>query len=116
MLTFVLSSALPPDPKPLQELLYVAGFLSCLAFILSETKIFRPLRDSLRGVPGVGKAVNCGFCLCFWLSLSYELFFGGTTIFPLDVWWRGFADVVLLHWASAFFWVIMCVLLKLADK
>jgi hypothetical protein len=89
---------------------------ACIAFTVSETALFAPLRERLRArLPWLGKLISCGYCLGCWVA------FGLTAIYrprlfvawePLDL----LLTALAIAWFAAFQWAALCWLLAQTGK
>jgi hypothetical protein len=100
----------------MNQVIYLSVITASIAFTLTETKLFLPFREwvSIRS-KFLGKLVNCGYCTGHWIA------FGLTAIYkpqvfhccePLDY----FLTALVIAWLGAFQWILMCLLMKKAEK
>ncbi len=87
-----------------------------LAFTISETKLFAPLRTwvGLRST-FFGKLIACGFCLGHWTALALVLVYRARL---LERWWPldYFLSTLVIAWLSGLQWALMCWLLHQTGK
>lgn len=89
---------------------------AALAFTVTETKIFRSLREWVRTHNGwLGELVACGYCLGLWLA------FGLTAIYRprlFNAWWLldYFLTALVIAWLSALQWIALCWLMQKTGK
>ena len=103
----------------LLDILLLSTVTAAIAFTVTETKVFEPLRIWMKhSSEFFGKLFSCGYCLGYWVSfaillLGYEtpiLFPNYHLIFNYIFSW------FLIAWLSGFQWIIMCYLFKLVGK
>ncbi len=87
-----------------------------LAFTVSESAVFRPLREWTAARSGwLGKLLACGYCMSFWIALALVVAYRPR----LFVLWAP-ADYLLtalvVAWLAAFQWIVLCRLMQLAEK
>jgi hypothetical protein len=87
-----------------------------IAFTISETELFAPLREWGRARSSrVGKLLGCGYCIGFWTA------FGLVAIYRPRVynhWWLldYLLTAFLIAWLSAFQWASLCWLMDRTGK
>jgi hypothetical protein len=87
-----------------------------ISFTATETKLFRPLRELVKGKSTFwGDFVSCGYCLGHWFAFVLVLIYR-VKLFsvwtPLDY----FLTILVVAWLSGFQWVLMCWLMEKAGK
>ncbi len=87
-----------------------------ISFTVTETVVFKPLRAWIESKSKFfGKLFNCGYCFGFWVAAFMEFNF---QIQLFDTWLQ--LDCILttfvIAWLSGFQWIIMCCLMKFANK
>ena len=102
------------------EQLGLAAVLSLVtgwvAFTLSEAALFAPARASLASWnPWLGKLVNCGYCLGFWVAVCLVAVYQ-TRLF--HAWWPldYLLTALVVAWLAAFQWALLCWLVQLTGK
>jgi len=87
-----------------------------LAFTLSETKVFAPLRAWLKvRAPFLGELVSCGYCLGHWIALVLVILYRPRLFHfwaPLDY----LLTTLVIAWLSAFQWATLSWLVTKAGK
>jgi hypothetical protein len=98
------------------EILWLSVVTAAIAFTVSETRIFLPLRNRITSKSNFfGELVTCGYCLGFWIS------FGLVAIYQprlFQAWWLldYFVTALVIAWLSAFQWGFMCWLFRKTGK
>jgi hypothetical protein len=81
---------------------------ACIAFTVSETKVFAPLRDRAGGRSAwLGRLLSCGYCLGVWVSLGLVIVYR-PLLFEL---WRPLdylLTALVVSWLAAFQWAALC--------
>ena len=95
--------------------------LSCvtasIAFTVSETILFRPFRETVaRCSPWLGKLFSCGYCLGHWVALGLVAAYRPRLFASQFVFIDYFLTVVVVAWAGAYQWVVLCILFRAGDK
>ena len=89
---------------------------ACLAFTVSETVLFAPLREGVKKRSlWLGKLLSCGFCLGWWIALILTAIYQPRL---LQRWWLldYFLTAALIAWLSAFQWAALCWLMDRTGK
>ncbi len=87
-----------------------------LAFTVSETVLFAPMREWLKGrSTWLGKLLSCGYCIGFWIAVVLVAIYRPRLF---DRWLL--LDLLLtafvIAWLSAFQWAALCWLTDRAGK
>ena len=89
---------------------------ACIAFTVSETALFAPLRERLRaGFPWLGKLIGCGYCLGCWVAFGLTAMYRPRLFVawePLDL----LLTALVIAWSAAFQWAALCWLLARTGK
>jgi len=97
--------------------LLVAVAVASISFTISETALFRPIREAVkRKQLWVGELLSCGFCLGHWVALGLVLAYR-PRLFHSQ--WAGLdygLTVLCVAWAAAFQWILLVILFKAAGK
>ena len=98
------------------EVIYLSFVTASISFTVSETKLFKPLREWARRKHSfLGELFFCGYCFGHWWALMLVIIFR-PKIF--EYWWL--ADYVLtvfvIAWLSALQWTVMCWLMRETEK
>jgi hypothetical protein len=98
------------------DVLNLSIVTASISFAVSETKLFRPLREWMRGRSEFfGDLLSCGYCLGHWVAFALVVICRPRLF---EVWWP--LDYVLtalvIAWLSAFQWVLMSLLMAKAEK
>jgi uncharacterized membrane protein (DUF485 family) len=99
----------------MQGVIWMSLASACIAYTISEARIFLPLRL------WVGKKsdffchmISCGFCLGFYVAFTLEIIFQ-PNLFSIPIIGHLLTSFII-SWLSGVQWVIMCILIKKADK
>jgi len=100
----------------MDTVLYISFVTASISFTLTETKIFKPLREWTKSKSSLlGKLISCGYCFAHWVAFALV-----ATYQPklFEVWWMldYFLTALVIAWLSAFQWVLMCWLMEKAGK
>ena len=98
-------------------IVYLSFVAACISFTISETQLFEPLRNWLKTKSSfLGKLFKCGYCLGHWVAFLLvavyrpRLFI--SFFFLIDYFFTAF----VIAWLSVFQWVVLCYLMKIAEK
>jgi hypothetical protein len=100
----------------LEKIIYLSLATACISFTVSESKLFKPLRDrTKRKIPRLGELLSCGYCLGHWVAFALVAIYRPRLF---DAWWLldFFLTALVIAWLSAFQWVLMCWLMEKAGK
>ncbi len=89
---------------------------ACLAFTVSETALFEPLREWIKKRSfWLGKLLACGYCLGCWIAIGLVAVYQPRLF---EGWWL--LDYLLtafvIAWLAAFQWAMLCLLMDRAGK
>jgi hypothetical protein len=100
----------------MEEILLLALVTASISFTISETKLFKPLREWLKAkVAFLGELFSCGYCLGHWVSFALTAIYRPRLF---EFWWPldYFLTALIIAWLSAFQWVLMCWAMQQAKK
>lgn len=101
---------------PWSELLLLSLANASIAFTVSETKLFAPLRAWLDShSPFLGGMISCGYCLGHWTAAGLCLIYRVRLFhawWPLDV----LLSILVLAWLSGLQWIVMSWLVTKTGK
>ena len=98
------------------EVLKLSIVTASISFAVSETKLFKPFREWVRGRSEFfGDLLSCGYCLGHWVAFGLVVL-RRLTLFK--VWWPldYFLTALVIAWLSAFQWTLLCLLMAKAEK
>jgi H+/Cl- antiporter ClcA len=79
--------------------LYLSFVTAAISYTVTETKLFRPLREWLqRKNSFLGELISCGYCFGFWVALVITIIYRPRLF---DLWWP--LDYLLT--ATVIFWL-----------
>jgi hypothetical protein len=100
----------------MENAIYLSLVTASISFTVSETKIFKPLREWLKTkVAFLGELLSCGYCLGTWIALILVVLFRARLFeswWPLDY----LLTALFVSWLSAFQWGVMCLLMQKTGK
>ncbi len=100
----------------MKTVLYLSFVTASISFTVTETKLFKPVREWLAGRNGfVGNLFSCGYCFGHWVA------FGLTALYRprlFEGWWLAdfFFTAIVIAWFSGFQWAALCWLMDKAGK
>jgi hypothetical protein len=98
------------------NVIYLSLVTASISFTVTETKVFKPLREWTKRKSGLlGGLISCGYCFAHWVAFVLVAI-NKPKLF--EFWWLldYFFTSLVIAWLSAFQWVLMCWLMKNADK
>ena len=98
------------------DVLLLSIVTASISFAVSETKLFKPFREWVRGRSEFfGDLLSCGYCFGHWVALALVVLCR-LTLFK--IWWPldYFLTALVIAWLGAFQWALMCLLLAKAEK
>ena len=98
------------------DVLNLSIITASISFAVSETKLFRPLREWVRGRSKFfGDLLSCGYCLGHWVAFALVVICRFTLF---KIWWPldYFLTALVIAWLGAFQWVLMSLLMTKAEK
>jgi hypothetical protein len=100
----------------MQKLVFVSFITATISFAVSESKLFRLLRERTKAKNSLlGKLLSCGYCLGHWVAIAMVVLLG---IKLFDTWWL--LDYLLtalaVGWLSGLQWAVMCWVMEKAGK
>jgi hypothetical protein len=87
-----------------------------IAFTVTEARLFRGLRDWIRGGNAfLGELFSCGYCLGHWSAFLLVAIYQPRLF---DRWWLldYFLTALVIAWLSAFQWAVLCWLMQQSGK
>ena len=100
----------------LAQVVLLSVATACLAFTVSETALFAPLREAVKARSvWLGKLLSCGYCLGWWVALILVAIYQPRL---LQRWWLldYFLTAAVVAWLSAFQWAALCWLMERVGK
>jgi hypothetical protein len=100
----------------METILWLSVVTAAISFTVTETKLFRPVRDWLKGKYMFwGDLISCGYCLGFWVAFGLEAIYQ-PRLFRICGLLDYFLTAVVIAWLAGYQWVLMCWLFKKAGK
>ena len=100
----------------METVLYLSLVTASISFTVTETKLFRPLREwgwSKNSV--LRELFSCGYCFGYWVAIGMTAIFQ-PRVFYSWIWLDYFLTALVIAWIAAFQWVVMSWLMKQAEK
>jgi hypothetical protein len=100
----------------MKTVIYLSFVTASIAFTVTETKLFKPLREWLqKKIPFLGSLFSCGYCLGHWVA------FGLVAVYRPRLflyWWLldYFLTALVIAWFSGVQWALMCWLMDKTGK
>ncbi len=98
------------------NVIYLSLVAASISFTVTETKVFKPLREWTKSKSSLlGGLTSCGYCFAHWVAFVLVAIYQPKLS---ESWWLldYFFTALVIAWLSAFQWVLMCWLMKNADK
>jgi hypothetical protein len=87
-----------------------------MSFTVTETKVFASLREWTKVRSRfVGELISCGYCFGHWIAFALVAVFQPRLF---QSWWLldYFLTALVIAWLAAFQWIMMCWLMKKAER
>ena len=101
---------------PWQQLLLLSMPNAAIAFTVTETRVFAPIRSWTKQKSAfLGELVSCGYCFGHWTAFVFVAIYRPQLF---ELWWGldYFLTALTLAWLSAFQWILLCWLMHEAGK
>lgn len=97
------------------DLLLLSLGTASISFAVTESKLFKPLRESVGKESLLGQLLSCGYCFSHWVALVLVVIYRPRLF---DSWWLldYFLTVLAIAWLGSVQWVLMCLLMDKAGK
>lgn len=100
----------------MSDVVYLSLVTASISFTVTETKLFRPLREwTSSKVPVLGSLFSCGYCFGHWVAFALVAIYRPRLF---HAWWMldYFVTALFISWLSGIQWVLMCLLVEKANK
>jgi hypothetical protein len=100
----------------MEEAIYLSLITASISFAVTETKLFLPLRNWVKGKSAfMGELVSCGFCFGHWVAFALVAIYQPRLF---QEWWLldYLLTALVIAWLSGFQWAMMCWLMNRAGK
>jgi len=100
----------------MEKVIYLSFVTASLSFTITETKLFKPLREWVKGRNVfLGELLSCGYCLGHWVAFALVIIYRPRLLYS---WWLldYFITVLVVAWLGAFQWAVMCWLMDRTGK
>ena len=100
----------------MEKVIYLSFVTASLSFTMTETKIFKPVREWVKGKNSFwGELLSCGYCFGHWVALLLVAIYRPKLF---ESWWLldYFFTVLVVAWLSAIQWILMCWLMERTGK
>jgi hypothetical protein len=98
------------------DILCLSFVTGAVAFAVTETRLFRPVREWATGKNAFwGDLCSCGYCISHWVALVLVAIYQPRLLQRL--WLLDYLlTVLIIAWLGGFQWVLMCLLMSKAGK
>ncbi|NUO09969.1 MAG: DUF1360 domain-containing protein [Candidatus Brocadia sp.] len=86
----------------MEEILYLSFVIASISFAVTETKIFKPMREWVKGKNAfLGELISCGYCFGYWVAFALVAIYQ-PRLYAL--WWLPdyFFTAIVIAWLAAF--------------
>jgi hypothetical protein len=100
----------------MKTVIYLSFVTACISFTVTETKIFKPLREWLKKKSAfLGNLFSCGYCFGHWVAFFLVAIYKPRLF---EFWWLldYFFTALVIAWFSAIQWALMCLLMDKTGK
>ncbi|MHC4066275.1 MAG: hypothetical protein ACYSUQ_04605 [Planctomycetota bacterium] len=99
----------------IQQVLLLSLVVASVSFSVTETKLFKPLRERFREESLLGRLLSCGYCFGHWVGIALVAIYRPRLF---DSWWLldYFLTALVIAWLAGVQWALMCLLVKKAGK
>ncbi len=97
------------------EVLLLSLVTASISYSVTETKLFKPLRECVRSESLLGRLLSCGYCFGHWVALVLVVIYRPKLF---EAWWLVdyFLTTLAMAWMGGIQWCMMCVLMDKAGK
>jgi hypothetical protein len=100
----------------MEEILYLSLVTASISFTVTETKLFKPLRDwAIAKNPFIGELLSCGYCFGYWVAFALVALFPARVFRSVPV-LDYFCTAFIVAWVSAFQWIALCWVMQKTGK
>jgi hypothetical protein len=103
----------------MKTILYLSMVCASISFTVTETKLFKPLREGLKKkLPFLGDLFSCGYCFGHWVAFALVAVYRPRLFAAAASWWwlDYFLTALVMAWLSGLQWALMCWLMDKAGK
>lgn len=100
----------------MKTVIYLSFVTACFSFTVTETKLFKPLREWLKKKNSfLGELFSCCYCFGHWVAFALVAIYKPTLF---HTWWLldYFFTALVIAWFSAIQWALMCWLMDKTGK
>lgn len=100
----------------MEKVIYLSFITASLSFSVTETKIFLPLREWVKGKSSFfGELISCGYCFGHWVAFALVVIYQPKLF---NSWWLldYFLTAIVIAWLSGIQWSTMCWIMEKAGK
>jgi hypothetical protein len=100
----------------MEKVIYLSLATASISFTVSETKLFEPCREWVsRRSAFFGRLLSCGYCNGHWIAFVLVAVYRPRLF---EFWWLldYFLTALVVAWFSGIQWIVMCLLMKTAEK
>jgi hypothetical protein len=96
----------------MKTVIYLSIVTASISFTVTETKIFKPLREWLKKKSSfLEDLFSCGYCLGHWVAFVLVAIYKPKLF---EFWWLldYFLTAIVIAWLSGIQWALMCWLME----
>ncbi len=100
----------------METVIYLSFVTASISFTVTETKLFKPLREWLKKKSSfLGDLFCCGYCLGHWVAFVLVAIYKPKLF---EFWWLldYFLTAIVIAWLSGIQWALMCLLMEKTGK
>jgi hypothetical protein len=100
----------------MRTVIYLSFVTASISFTVTETKLFKPLREWVKGKNSfMGELLCCGYCFGHWIAFLLVAIYRPKLF---DSWWLldYFLTILVIAWFSGIQWCLMCWIMEKAIK
>ena len=99
----------------IQQVLLLSLVTASVSFTVTETKLFKPLREYFRKESLLGRLLSCGYCFGHRVALALVAIYQPRLF---DFWWPldYFLTALAIAWLGGIQWIVMCLLMLKTGK
>ena len=97
------------------DLMLLSVVTASISYAVTESKLFKPVREPVRHESLLGRLLRCGYCFGHWVALVLVVIYQPRLF---ESWWLldYFLTVLVIAWVGSLQWILMCLLMDTAGK
>ncbi len=100
----------------MEEVIYLSLVTASISFTVTETKLFKPLREWVKRKKSIGgELLSCGYCFSHWVAFTFVAIYQPKLF---EAWWLldYFLTALVISWLSSAQWILMCWVMEKVGK